>query len=90
MDILIFLVIGILLGLFVIPKKVAKANSILQQISMVAALFLMGLSLGMTPTLWEDLKTAGIVSICIAAATVLGSVLAVWLLTSLFMGRKRK
>jgi len=88
MDILIYLVIGILLGLFVLPSKVKKANGALQQVSMVAALFFMGVSLGMQPNLVQDLREAGIVAFFISIATIAGSVLLTWLVSSLALRRR--
>ena len=77
MELLIYLAVGILLGLFVLPNRWQKANGKLQSVLMVGALFCTGVMLGSQDGFLTHLAEAGWQSLLIAAATVAGSILLV-------------
>ena len=87
---LIYLAVGIGIGLTLFPKKFLKWNSKLQVLGIALLLFAMGASLGGSPTLLEDIKSAGGQAILFALATIAGSVLMVYLLTRLFLDKKKE
>ncbi len=86
--ILVFLLIGIGLGLTFFPKKWLKYNNILQTVGISLTLFTMGVSLGGSPTFVEDMKQAGWQGFLFALVTVLGSIVMVYILVRLFLKRK--
>lgn len=84
-SILIFLVIGLVIGWTCFPKKWLKVNSVLQTVGMGLTIFFMGVALGVSPTFLKDLTTAGWQAALFGIVTVLGSILVVYLLTRLFL-----
>ena len=90
-SVLIVLVVGILLGATIFPVKFLGINNKISQAGVVITLFAMGASLGSSPTFLADLEEAGLTALVFSAATVLFSVLAVWLIAKKFFygGRKK-
>ncbi len=84
-SILIYLVVGAVLGATIFPRRLLWANNRLITIGLALVLFTMGASLGGSPTLLADLAAAGSQAAVLAVAATAGSVLVVWLLTRLFV-----
>lgn len=87
--ILMSLVIGILLGSFIIPRKFEKINSKIQVVGISITLFAMGVSLGGNPNIFADLKQVGVGAIAISLAAIFGSVLCVYLITKKLFKEKK-
>ena len=89
-SLIVFFLIGIVIGLTIFPLKWLKANSWLQTIGISLTLFSMGASMAGSPTFLEDLRTAGVQALLFAAATIAGSVLLVYILSRVVFRRTRK
>lgn len=78
---------GILLGIFVFSRheseKALKAAGRIQQLATVVLLFMMGLWLGGNTEFWANLKITGLHGFLFAAATITGSVIAVYFIARL-------
>jgi uncharacterized protein YneF (UPF0154 family) len=75
---------GLALGAFLASRaseRVFKAFGRVQQLATIALLFAMGLWLGGNPEFWRNVSTTGLHGFLLAGGAVLGSVLAVFLLT---------
>lgn len=87
-QILVFLIIGILIGSIAnLSKKTVLLNSKLQFIGLVFLLFFMGASIGMNKSLLSNLKTIGIDSFTYAISTIFFSTLFVYIATKRFFER---
>lgn len=75
MWVLLDLVLGVLIGRFLLPARWKKANAVLQTAATIAALFLMGVSLGTQGNLLANLQQTGWMALWIAVGTVAGSLL---------------
>ncbi len=84
-SLIIFFVIGIVIGATVFPLKWLKINGWLQIIGIALTLFSMGASMGGSPTFLTDLRSAGVKAFLYAIVTIAGSVLAVFLLCRAIM-----
>jgi len=81
---------GVLLGLLIIPKRFRETVGKIVDLGVVCVIFFMGVSLGGSPSLWEDLADGGIKALVISAFGVAFSVLSVWLLNKAAAGRGEK
>ena len=86
-SLIVFFLIGIVIALTVFPLKWLKLNGWLQTAGICLTLFSMGASMGGSTTFLEDLRTAGVQALLCALATMAGSVLLVWALSRLALGR---
>ncbi len=87
-QVLIFLIIGILIGSIAnLSKKTVLLNSKLQFIGLMFLLFFMGASIGMNKSLLSNLKTIGIDSFTYAICTIFFSILFVYIVTKRFFER---
>ena len=83
---IVFFLIGIVIGLTLFPLKWLKLNGWLQTVGIGLTLFSMGATMGGSPTFLQDLRTAGVRALLFALATIAGSVLLVWALSRLTLG----
>ncbi len=83
--VLIPLVFGLAAGATVVPAKMTKAVDILLTAAVGLILFTMGVSLGASPTLLDDLRQAGMQAFALTAAAMVCSVAVVYLLARLFL-----
>ncbi|MEA5010758.1 MAG: LysO family transporter [Angelakisella sp.] len=79
---------GILIGATIFPRKWLGIVSRMVTLGVILVLFCMGLSLGGSPTLVQDLTQAGWEAVLFAAATIAGSVAVVALVARLFFSNK--
>lgn len=79
-SLIVFFVIGIVIGAVVFPLKWLKANGWLQIVGIALTLFSMGASMAGSPTFFADLRSAGMKAFLYALVSIAGSVLAVFLL----------
>ena len=86
---ILFAGIGLIIGIKFFPSKWKKLNGVLQVIAIMVTLFAMGVSLGASPSFFEDLKTLGLRSIAITIGAVAGSILLVYLFTQKLFVKKK-
>ena len=79
--ILVTLIVGILLGIFIVPRKFEKINNKIQVLGISITLFAMGASLGGDPNMINNLKQVGIGAVTVSVAAIIGSVLMVYWIT---------
>ena len=84
-SLIVFFVIGIVIGATAFPLKWLKINGWLQIVGIALTLFSMGASMAGSPTFLADLRSAGIKAFLYAIVTIAGSVLAVFLLCRAIM-----
>lgn len=82
-SLIVFFLIGIVIGVTVFPLKWLKANSLLQTAGISLTLFSMGASMAGSPTFLADLRAAGLRAVVFAVATMSCSVLMVYILSRL-------
>lgn len=86
----VIMLLGMLVGAKLLPVKWLRANTILQITITVLLLFTMGVSFGARPSFLQDLRTAGVSSFLYAAIPGAGAVLAVYILSKIFLGEKKQ
>lgn len=89
MKIIFFIIIGILIGFTIFPKKYLKINNKISQISVILLLFSMGVSLGGGENFINDIKSSGFIALIFALFGILLSVLLVFIVSKIFF-RKEK
>ena len=90
MDILIVMMIGVVIGAKIFPKKFKRQNEIGQMVCTILLIFAMGLMLGNRDDLMSQLSSIGLVSLVLALGGILGSVAIVYLLTEWLMKPKKR
>ncbi|WP_052446612.1 LysO family transporter [Candidatus Soleaferrea massiliensis] len=80
--------LGFIIGIKFFPSKWKKVNGIIQIAAIMLTLFAMGVSLGASPTFFEDIKTLGLRSVVLTIGAVLGSILLVYLFTQKLFVKK--
>ncbi len=80
-SILIFLLIGMVIGWKCFPEKWNKLNINIQLASTLVLIFSMGVSLGSRPGFIHELANMGLRSFVFAALAIAGSILVVYPLT---------
>lgn len=88
--VLIIMAVGIIFGIKIFPKKLDKINSKVQIISISILIFCMGVSLGGRESFIRELSELGIKSLIYSLIPIIFSVIAVYILTKLFMEEKKK
>ncbi|MCY6372006.1 LysO family transporter [Clostridium ganghwense] len=84
--IIIVLLIGVVLGrLNVIPEKLLKYNSKLQNVGVVILLFAMGVTIGGNKKIIHNIKNIGFKSFSYAVFTSLSCIILVYLFSHFFM-----
>ncbi|MCI8649672.1 MAG: lysine exporter LysO family protein [Anaerotruncus sp.] len=90
-EVLLFMIVGMLLGLKVFPERLQKYNSWLQTVVVCVLIFLMGVGLGKSPTFFADLASVGGKALIFAVLPALLSIVCVYLLTRyLFKGEEKE
>ena len=90
-SILIFLLIGIVIGWKCFPEKWNKLNINIQLASTLELIFSMDVSLGSRPGFIHELANMGLRSFVFAALAIIGSILVVYPLTRKYLvGMKLK
>ena len=90
-SILIFLLIGMVIGWKCFPEKWNKLNINIQLASTLVLIFSMGVSLGSRPGFIHELANMGLRSFVFAALVIAGSILVVYPLTRKYLvGMKLK
>lgn len=89
-SLILYFLIGALIGLRLFPQKWLKLNGRLQTAGISVTLFAMGASLAASPDFLSDMKTAGWQSFVYAAATIAGSVLLVYILSRIAFQKEGK
>ncbi|NBI79626.1 hypothetical protein D3Z39_12255 [Anaerotruncus colihominis] len=82
-SLIVFFLIGIVIGVTIFPLKWLKANSLLQTAGISLTLFSMGASMAGGPTFLADLRAAGLRAAVFAVVTMSCSVLLVYILSRL-------
>lgn len=88
MKIIIFILIGLLIGFFIFPKKYLKINNIISQISVCLLLFSMGVTLGGGKNFINDIKSSGTIAFLFALFGILFSVLLVYLVVKFLLKKE--
>ena len=84
MEVLIFMLIGIIIGLKWFPTKFKKWNERIQVMSISILIFLMGVTLGSRPSFLKDIAQLGLKSLLLAIIPIIFSVLFVYFITKHF------
>lgn len=84
MEILIYMLIGIIIGFKWFPTKLKKWNERIQVISVSVLIFLMGVNLGSRPNFLRDFAWFGLESLLLAIIPIIFSVLVVYIITKYF------
>lgn len=84
MEILIYMLIGIVIGFKWFPLKLKKWNERIQVISISVLIFLMGVTLGSRPNFLTDFLQLGLDSLLLAVIPIMFSVLFVYFITKKF------
>ena len=87
---IIYFLIGLLIGCKVFPSKFLKVNSLIQLICLSIILFSLGLSLGSEERFLSQIKDVGIEAFFYAVLAILGSVGVVYLFTRCFLKGSKK
>lgn len=84
--ILLFLIIGILIGRFKeFSEKDKKINGYMQQIGVIFLLFFMGASIGANKSVLKNIKTIGKTSLIFAISAIVFSVLVLYFVSEKFL-----
>ncbi|MBQ4100719.1 MAG: LysO family transporter [Oscillospiraceae bacterium] len=89
LELFILLAIGIVIGLFLMPKKFTKINGKLQQIFIIIMIFAMGVSYGANPEFFKNLKDVGVISLIFSVVTLIAGVLLTYFVTKIFFKEKK-
>ena len=89
MLILALMAVGILIGMKWFPPKYAKINSKIQLVCTAFLIFCMGVSLGRRENFLRDLASLGWQSLVFAVIPIVLSVLAVYVLSRIFLEKKK-
>ncbi|GAA4652880.1 hypothetical protein GCM10023142_00180 [Anaerocolumna aminovalerica] len=84
MEVLIYMLIGIVIGFKWFPLKLKKWNERIQVISISILIFLMGVTLGSRPNFLTDFLHLGLESLLLAIIPIIFSVLFVYFITKYF------
>lgn len=84
MEVLIYMIIGIIIGFKWFPTKFKKWNEIIQVISISVLIFLMGVILGSRPSFLSDIAQLGLESLLLAIIPIIFSVIFVYFITKHF------
>ncbi len=84
MEVLTYMVIGIVIGFKWFPLKLKKWNERIQIISISVLIFLMGVTLGSRPNFLRDFVQLGVESLLLAFLPIIFSVLFVYYITKYF------
>ena len=84
-SILIFLLIGIVIGWKWFPEKWNKLNIKIQLAATLLLIFSMGVSLGSRPNFVHEIANMGFKSFVFAVLTIVGSILVVYPLTKKYL-----
>lgn len=90
MEILIFMLIGVLIGRFCFPKKFKKINEKMQVFMTMLLIFAMGVMLGRRENLIQELSSLGFKSLIFCLIPTILSTIIVYLLTDRFFDRDKK
>lgn len=71
--IMLVLVVGILFGLFLLPKSIYDSTGFMLDIGLCALLFFVGIDIGCNKGALKNLKTVGFKILIVPVATILGS-----------------
>ncbi|WP_050607889.1 LysO family transporter [Clostridium niameyense] len=84
--ILLFLIIGILIGRFKeFSEKGKKINGYMQQIGVIFLLFFMGASIGANKSVLKNIKTIGRTSLIFAISAIVFSVFVLYFVSEKFL-----
>ncbi len=87
----ISLCMGFLIGAInILPKKIKKHNDLFTLIGISSLLFVMGISIGINKDIINNIGTFGLIGFIYSFFSVLGSVIIVYVFTSLILRRKSK
>ncbi len=90
MEILIFMLIGVLIGRFCFPKKLKKLNEKMQVVMTMLLIFAMGVMLGRRENLINELSSLGFKSLVFCLIPTILSTIIVYFLTERFFDRDKK
>ena len=90
MEILIFMLIGVLIGRFCFPKKLKKLNEKMQVFMTMLLIFSMGVMLGRRENLIDELSSLGFKSLVFCLIPMSLSTVIVYFLTERFFDRDKK
>ncbi len=90
MDVIIIMCLGVLVGKKVFPRKCKRINEFLQTICTMLLIFSMGVLLGSRNDFLSEIGSLGSRSFLFFLIPSVFSVLAVYPLTRIFLGKKRQ
>lgn len=90
MEILIFMLIGVLIGRFCFPKKLKKLNEKMQVFMTMLLIFAMGVMLGRRENLIHELSSLGFKSLIFCLIPIILSTIIVYFLTERFFDRDKE
>lgn len=90
MEILIFMLIGVLIGRFCFPKKLKKLNEKMQVVMTMLLIFSMGVMLGRREDLIDELSSLGFKSLVFCLIPTVLSIVIVYFLTERFFDKDKK
>lgn len=90
MEILIFMLIGVLIGRFCFPKKLKKLNEKMQVVMTMLLIFSMGVMLGRREDLIDELSSLGFKSLVFCLIPAVLSIVIVYFLTERFFDKDKK
>ncbi|MEG0846901.1 MAG: LysO family transporter [Niameybacter sp.] len=89
MIILLIMCVGVAIGAYMFPEKWQQHNSKVQVGSIVLLIFCMGVTLGSNDAIMDKLLGMGIKGLLFAIIPIIISVIAVYILTQVFMKEKK-
>ncbi len=81
----VLMLVGIFLGLKVVPERFQKANGRLQLVLIALLIFCMGVGLGSNPDFFSSLAKVGIQAVLFAVLPAAGSAVCVYFATKYWM-----
>lgn len=85
MEVTIIMVIGIIIGYNIFPKKLHKLNQYLQVLCVAILIFSMGVMLGNRENFLNEVYKMGFTSLVLALITIIFSVILVYFLTERYL-----
>lgn len=90
MEILVFMIVGVLIGRFCFPKKLKKLNEKMQVFMTMLLIFAMGVMLGRRENLIHEFSSLGFKSLIFCLIPIILSTIIVYFLTERFFDRDKE
>lgn len=89
MEIIIFMIIGVVIGKFCFPKKLKKLNERMQIVLTMMLIFSMGIMLGKRENFFAEISSLGLKSLVFCLVPTILSIIIVYFLTERFFDKER-